>query len=131
MKLEFEYGTGKMAADLPDSTDVFITGETVKDPECLPQDWDSLYAATLESVRNPIGMEPLADLAHPGAKVVIIIPDIVKGGTQPTSHRRVSIRVCLDELFANGVSHDDVLLLFSNGLHPRTSVEDARQILGD
>ena len=57
MKLEFEYGTGKMAADLPDSTDVFITGETVKDPECLPQDWDSLYAATLESVRNPIGME--------------------------------------------------------------------------
>lgn len=58
MRLEFEYGTGKMAADLPDNTDVFITGETVKDPECLPQDWDSLYDATLESIRNPIGMEP-------------------------------------------------------------------------
>lgn len=58
MRLEFEYGTGKMAAELPDTTDVFITGQTVKDPECLPQDWDSLYAATLDSIRNPIGMEP-------------------------------------------------------------------------
>lgn len=131
MKLEFEYGTGKMAAELPEDTDVFITGETVKDPECLPQDWDSLYAATLESIRNPIGMEPLADLAHPGAKVVIVIPDIVKGGCQPTSHRRVAIRACLDELFANGVSHDDVLLLFSNGLHPRTNDAEAKQILGE
>ena len=130
MHLEFEYGTGKLGAELPDSTDVFITGETVKDPECLPQDWDSLYNATLESIRNPIGMDPLAKLAHPGAKVVIVIPDIVKGGTQPTSHRRVAIRACLDELFANGVDHDDVLLLFSNGLHPRTSDAEARQILG-
>ena len=130
MYLEFEYGTGKLGAELPDSTDVFITGETVKDPECLPQDWDSLYNATLESIRNPIGMDPLAKLAHPGAKVVIVIPDIVKGGTQPTSHRRVAIRACLDELFANGVDHDDVLLLFSNGLHPRTSDAEARQILG-
>ena len=33
MHLEFEYGTGKLGAELPDSTDVFITGETVKDPE--------------------------------------------------------------------------------------------------
>jgi len=96
MHLEFEYGTGKMGAELPDSTDVFITGKTVKDPQCLPQDWDSLYAATLDSIRHPIGSEPLADLAHPGAKVVIVIPDIIKGGTQPTSHRRVAIRACLD-----------------------------------
>ncbi|MEE8681482.1 MAG: lactate racemase domain-containing protein [Olsenella sp.] len=131
MHLEFEYGTGKMGAELPDSTDVFITGKTVKDPQCLPQDWDSLYAATLDSIRHPIGSEPLADLAHPGAKVVIVIPDIIKGGTQPTSHRRVAIRACLDELFANGVKHDDVLLLFSNGLHPRTSTAEAKQILGE
>ena len=66
MKLEFEYGHGLMAADLPDSTDVFIPGETVADPPCLPQDWDSLYAATLESIRNPIGMPALRDLAGPG-----------------------------------------------------------------
>ena len=66
MKLEFEYGHGLMAANLPDSTDVFIPGETVADPPCLPQDWDSLYAATLNSLRNPIGTPPLKELAGPG-----------------------------------------------------------------
>ena len=64
MNLEFEYGNGMMRAELPDTTDVFIPGETVPDPPCLPQDWDSLYAATLESIRHPIGMEPLRELAE-------------------------------------------------------------------
>ncbi len=52
MKLEFEYGHGLMAAELPDNTDVFIPGTTVPDPECISQDWDSLYAGPVESMRN-------------------------------------------------------------------------------
>ena len=124
MKLEFEYGQGLLGAELPDSTDIFIPGETVADPPCLPQDWDSLYAATLASIRNPIGMPPLKELAGPGKSVVIVIPDIVKGGNQPTSHRKVAIRACLDELYAAGVEQKDVLLLFSNGLHPRATVAE-------
>ena len=92
-----------MAANLPDNTDVFIPGETVPDPPCLPQDWDSLYKAALESIRNPIGMPSLRELGGPGKTVVFVIPDIVKGGCQPTSHRMVSIRACLDELYAAGV----------------------------
>ena len=66
MKLDFEYGQGLMSAQLPDSTDIFIPGETVADPPCLPQDWDSLYNATLESIRHPIGMPTLRELAHKG-----------------------------------------------------------------
>lgn len=130
MKLSFEYGQGLMSAELPDHTDVFIPGETVPDPPCLPQDWDSLYAATLESIRNPIGMPSLRELAHVGSTAVIIIPDIVKGGNQPTSHRKVAIRACLDELYAVGVEKKDVLLLFSNGLHPRATVAEMKTILG-
>ncbi len=131
MKLQFEYGHGFMSANLPDSTDVFIPGETVPDPQCLPQDPDSLYQATLESLRHPIGMEPLRDLAVGKKSVVIVIPDIVKGGCQATSHRKVSIRACLDELYSAGIKKQNILLLFSNGLHPRTSMNEARQILGD
>ena len=131
MRLEFEYGHGLMAANLPDSTDVFIPGETVADPPCLPQDWDSLYSATLESIRNPIGMPALRELAGPGKTVVFVIPDIVKGGCQPTAHRKVSIRACLDELYAAGVDKKDILLLFSNGLHPRATVSEMKQILGE
>ena len=33
MKIDFEYGQGTMTAELPDNTDIFIPGETVKDPE--------------------------------------------------------------------------------------------------
>ena len=39
MKLNFEYGHGTMAAELPDElTDVFIPGETVPDPPYIPED---------------------------------------------------------------------------------------------
>jgi len=131
MKLSFEYGQGMMEANLPDSTDVFIPGETVPDPSCLPQDWNSLYNATMESIRNPIGMPPLVELAKKGSKVVFIIPDIVKGGIQPTSHRKVAVHACLDELYAAGVEKKDILLLISNGLHPRATVPEMRAILGD
>ncbi|MEG2702944.1 MAG: lactate racemase domain-containing protein, partial [Clostridia bacterium] len=130
MKLDFEYGNGMMSADLPDDTDIFIPGETVLDPPALMQDWDTLYQATLESVRNPIGMPALITLAHKGSKVVIVIPDIVKGGNQPTSHRKVAIRVCLDQLYSAGVDKRDVLLLFSNGLHPRATMPEMKLILG-
>jgi Uncharacterized conserved protein len=131
MKMQFEYGEGLMTANLPDNTDVFIPGETVKDPECLPQNWDTLYKATLESIRNPIGMPTITELAKADSKVVIVIPDIVKGGCQPTSHRKVAIQACLDELHSVGVTDNHILLLFSNGLHPRATVAEMKQILGE
>lgn len=130
-KIDFEYGNGMMGAELPDSTDIFIPGETVADPECLPQNWDSLYSATLASIRNPVGMPSLRELAAPGKTVVFVIPDIVKGGIQPTSHRKVAIRACLDELYAGGVKKKDILFLVSNGLHPRATVEEMKKIFGE
>ena len=91
-----------MGAELPDElTDVVIPGKTVPDPPYIPE--DLVEEKTRESVRNPIGMEPLSRLAHKGSKVTIVIPDIVKGGTQPSSHRKVSIKVILEELYAAGV----------------------------
>ncbi|MEA5151862.1 MAG: lactate racemase domain-containing protein [Oscillospiraceae bacterium] len=131
MKLDFEYGNGTLAAELPDTTDVFIPGETVTDPPHLPQDWDSLYSATLDSIRNPIGMPPLRELAAPGKKVVFVIPDIVKGGTQETSHRKVSIRACLNELYGAGVKKEDIRFIVSNGLHPRATEAEIKKIFGE
>lgn len=126
MKLSFEYGRGLMEANLPDDTDVFVPGETVLDPPAL----EDVEAATLESLRNPIGMPPLSELAHRGSKVVIIFPDRVKGGEHETAHRKVSIRLCLDELYAAGVEKKDILLLCSNGLHRKNTKEEIFQVLG-
>ena len=129
MKLDFEYGHGLMSAELPDNTDVFIPGTTVPDPACIPE--DKLEDAYLESLRNPIGMKPLSELAFPGAKVVFIVPDRVKGGEQPTSHRKVSIKLILKELYAAGVKKEDIQFIISNGLHPRAKPEDYKAIFGE
>ena len=104
MKFEFEYGQGTMAANLPDNTDVFIPGETVKDPACIPE--DQLEAAYLESLAHPIGMPTLTELAHKGSTVTIIVPDRVKGGEQPTSHRKLSIKYILRELSSSSSPTD-------------------------
>ena len=130
MKLDFEYGTGTMAAELPDErTDVFIPGITVSDPPCIPR--NQLINKTRESILHPVGMPPLSELAGKGSKVTITIPDIVKGGCQPTSHRKLAVKLILEELYKAGVEKKDILLIFSNGLHPRTSKREMQQILGD
>ena len=129
MKMEFEYGQGTMAVELPDSTDVFIPGETVKDPDYIPE--EQLEAAYLESLSCPIGMPTLTELAHKGSTVTIIVPDRVKGGEQATSHRKLSIKYILKELYAAGVEKQDVLFIISNGLHPRSKESDAKAIFGE
>ena len=98
MKIDFEYGQGTMTAELPDNTDIFIPGETVKDPDYIPE--DKLEEAYLESLAHPIGMPTLTELAHKGSTVTFIVPDRVKGGEQATSHRKLSIKYILRELYA-------------------------------
>lgn len=128
MKLSFEYGHGMMDAQLPDNTDVFIPGETVADPPCIPE--SELEERTLQSLRNPIGMEPLSKLAKRGSKVTIVFPDRVKGGEQATSHRKISIKLVLQELYAAGVEKKDILLICSNGLHRKNTEQEILGVLG-
>lgn len=125
---DFEYGYGTMPAELPDDTDVFIPGETVQDPKHIPD--NELEKAYLESLAHPIGMPTLTELAHKGTTVTIIIPDRVKGGEQPTSHRKMSVKYILRELYAAGVQKTDILFIISNGLHPRSTAADALALLG-
>ena len=126
---ELEYGAGTMGAELPDNTDSFIPGVTVPDPPCIPE--EELEKAYLESLRHPIGMKPVTELAREGSKVVFVIPDRVKGGEQPTCHRRLSVKYLLRELYSVGVRKEDILFIISNGLHPRSTSKDAKALFGD
>ncbi len=128
-KIALEYGHGTVDVSLPDNADIFIPGETVKDPDCLPE--DKIVEETLKSLQNPIGMEPLSKLAKKGSKVTIVFPDRVKGGEQATSHRKVSIKLILEELYKVGVEKKDILLICSNGLHRKNTEEEHRGVLGD
>lgn len=129
MKLEFEYGQGLMQANLPDNTDVFIPGETVPDPPCIKE--DRLVEETRKSILNPIGMEPISKIVKKGNKAVIIFPDRVKGGEQPTAHRKVAIPIILEELYKAGVEKKDILLICSNGLHRKNTEKEIKGVLGE
>ena len=129
MNLNFEYGHGFMKAELPDNTDIFIPGETVADPPHIPE--ELLIEKTLYSIRHPIGMEPISKQVKAGSKVTIIFPDRVKGGEQPTSHRKISIKLILQELYDAGVKKEDILLICSNGLHRKNTEKEIRGVLGD
>ena len=128
MMLDLEYGHGLIEADLPDNTDVFIPGETVSDPPSIPE--DLLVDETTSSLRNPIGMPSLYDLAKPGHKAVVVFPDRVKGGEQPTAHRKLAIPLVLRELYAAGLKKKDVLLICSNGLHRKNTEQEIKDLLG-
>ena len=127
MKLSFEYGQGLMDAILPDSTDVFIPGETVQDPPVL----SDIEAATREAIANPMGMKRLSEQLNADSKVAIIFPDRVKGGFQADSHRKISIPILIEECTKAGVSDRNITLICSNGLHRKNTKEEIRSILGD
>ena len=109
MKIDFGYGQGTMTAELPDNTDIFIPGETVPDPDYIPE--DKLEEAYLDSLAHPIGMPTLSELAHKGTTVTIIVPDRVKGGEQPTSHRKMSIKYILQELYKAVMTEENTDIL--------------------
>ncbi|GAA0181789.1 lactate racemase domain-containing protein [Clostridium sediminicola] len=129
MELQFEYGQGFMGATLPDNTDVFIPGETVADPEIIPE--DKLVEVTRKSILNPIGVKPISEQVSKGSKVTIIFPDRVKGGFQETSHRKISIPIIIEECLKAGVEKKDIKLICSNGLHRKNTKEEIKSILGE
>ena len=129
MKIAFEYGQGLMDCELPDDhTDVFIPGETVKDPPRIPE--KELIDKTRYSIQHPIGMNPIASYVGKDSKVVIIFPDRVKGGFQATSHRKIAIPLILEECYASGVQKKNIQLICSNGLHRKNTKEELLHILG-
>jgi hypothetical protein len=127
--VEFEYGQGTMTAQLPDTTDILIPGETVADPPFIPE--EKLVEETRRSIQNPIGMKAIPELVSEGSKITIVFPDRVKGGFQDTSHRKTAIPIVIEECLKAGVREADIRLICSNGLHRKNTREEIRRILGD
>lgn len=125
--VSFEYGEGLMEAQLPDSAEIFIPGETVPDPSCAADP----VAVTREAILHPLGMPPISPLVKKGSTVTISFPDRVKGGSHATSHRQVAIPILIDECLKAGVEKKDIRLICSNGLHRKNTDEEIRTLLGD
>lgn len=127
MRIDLEYGSGKLTAELPDDTEVFEAGISVPDPPAL----DDPVGATAAAIDAPLGLPTIPETVGPGSKVAIVFPDRVKGGTHPSAHRKVTIPLLLERLERAGVRDADIRLICSNGLHAKNTPDQIRQLLGD
>ena len=125
--VQFEYGEGTLNVELPDSAKVYIPGETVPDPPFL----QDLETATRSSILNPVGMPPISKLVGPGAKVTLSFPDRVKGGFQPTSHRKTCIPILIEECLKAGVEKKNIRLICATGLHRKNTDEEIKALIGE
>jgi nickel-dependent lactate racemase len=103
MDITLDYGESGLTVELPDDCVVVRPDESrsVADPA----------AALLEALRRPVAGAALAQLARPGQKVVIAVPD----GTRPHPHRAV-LEAMLIELARAGADAD-VTVLIAGGTH--------------
>jgi nickel-dependent lactate racemase len=123
--VNLDYGDSKIMVELPDSAMVIRYGETYKDPPSVdPKN------ATIEALRNPLGLPPLRDLAGKNTKIVIGFPDRVKGGIHLESHRRTAIPLIIEELLAGGAKKDNITLLCAVGLHRQNTLDEWYWYLG-
>ena len=120
-----DYGDSRLRVELPDSATVVRYGRTYNDPpEVNPAE------AVRKALQKPLGFPPLRELAGPKKKVVVGVPDRVKGGVQNNSHRKVAIPILVEELLQAGTRLEDITLLCCAGLHRKNTLEEWYWYLG-
>ncbi len=120
MKVEVGFGTGTQTAEVPDDN---LMGVLVPNP--VEQ---GLVGA--EEVRRalaePIGTPRLRDIVKPGERIAVITSDVTR--PVPTY---VIMPELLDELYAAGVSSEDIVLVFALGSHRFHTPEEQRRLAGE
>src|SRR5579872_836204 len=112
MDVELAYGENGLVVQVPDDAVVVEPAE----PEPLADEQGSIA----EAVRPH-----LAALVRPGARVVVVFPDI----TRPMPNRTV-LPPLLAELEAQGVGPEAILLLCDTGTHRVATTEEMEALIG-
>ncbi|MBR0127602.1 MAG: nickel-dependent lactate racemase [Firmicutes bacterium] len=120
MRIEVGYGHGVQSAEIPEKNILKIL--TPGEQRVQLTGADSVRIA----LANPIGSLPLTQIVHPGEKIAIITSDI----TRPMPTYKV-LPVLLEELFAAGISAEDITLVFALGSHRPHTPEEQRALAGD
>lgn len=120
MRLEFGFGTGTQAVEVPEQNligvlhandvPVGLTGE----------------AEVRRALSAPIGSPRLRDIVHPGETVAIITSDV----TRPMPTCKV-MPALLDELYAAGVRREDITLVFALGSHRKQTAAEHQKLAGE
>lgn len=120
MKLEFGFGEGVQAVEVPDRNllGVLMANEV---PKGLTNE-----AEVARALAHPIGTPQLGEIVHPGEKIAIVTSDI----TRPCPTWRI-MPALLDELYAAGCRREDIALVFALGSHRHHTPEEQRKLAGE
>lgn len=119
MEIDLGYGKGFQKVLVPDKNLMCIL--TAKDAGRELSD-DEIVKA----IENSIGSPKLGEIIRAGEKVVIITSDI----TRPMPTAQI-MPLLLDELYKNGISKNDITLVFALGTHRGHTDEEKRNLAGE
>ena len=120
MRVELNYGRGKMPFELPDDWDVRVISK-----RAMPVIADPA-AAMRAAVANPVGAPALAELARGKTSACILICDI----TRPVPNG-VILPVLVRTLLDAGMKADDITVLVATGLHRPNLGDELAELVGD
>ena len=120
MRLEFGYGTGVQAVEVPEKNLLGILRAN-EVPHALHGE-----AAVRWALAHPIGAPQLRELPKPGQKIAIVTSDI----SRPLPSYEV-LPAVLEELFAAGIPTADITVVLALGSHRKHTREEIRHLVGD
>ncbi len=120
MVIEFGYGTGIQAVDVPDRNLMGVL--TANEMEHERHGAEAVEYA----LENPIGAAKLSETVKPGQKVAIITSDI----SRPLPSYDV-LPAVLKELEKAGIPDEDITVVFALGSHRKQTEEECRKLAGD
>lgn len=118
------YGDDIVRVELPEGT------RLIEPPPPIPP-LDDYSSAVRDSLRDPLGCPPLAELVGPESRVTIAfddpclpLPPVLR---EP---RGAAVEAVLEELFSLGVKRERVSLICAVGLHRKWTERELRHVLG-
>ncbi|MGI9333118.1 MAG: nickel-dependent lactate racemase [Gammaproteobacteria bacterium] len=120
MKVELDYGRGKLPVDLPAGCDVTVISK--RPLAALANERDAVRMA----LERPIGARPLGETARGRQTACIAICDI----TRPVPNH-LFLQPMIRELMAAGISPEHITVLVATGLHRPNEGDELAELVGD
>ena len=120
MKLEFGYGTGVQVVEVPEQNLLAVLESNPVVHERRGED------AVRYALANPIGAPLLREIVHGGQKIAIVTSDI----SRPLPSYDV-LPAVLDELYAAGISAEDITVVLALGSHRKHTEEEKQKLVGE
>ena len=120
MRVELNYGKGKLPLTLPDDWNVEVIAK--KPMAALPDPG----AAVERALAAPVGAPPLIEAARGRASACILICDI----TRPVPNGQF-LPIMVRQLLDAGLGADKITVLVATGLHRPNEGEELAEVVGD